>query len=257
MALCIECSPAVQEVPGSIPDWDASVSDALCRGCRWPWSSLYNCMIVWVRCSTVCLCDSEARWELGSSVCTSVQNGNYIHNSSPEFYSVNFSTEIIFKVIMIKAVFGYGSLWIRIRGQTLKLQKLNFYITIFRTVQKREQDFYSYVIINKKNRFFSCFLSQDRKKPCVRKMVKKRKKLQGQLWRSSFSRNQLTYPLSTYLPEYHLVRSLVGIGTPNPHLQQVSVYHPPPPLTKGGGNTLLLGGWGGGGVPIRTTWEKA
>ncbi len=26
MALCIECSPAVQEVPGSTPDWDASVS---------------------------------------------------------------------------------------------------------------------------------------------------------------------------------------------------------------------------------------
>jgi hypothetical protein len=37
MALCIECSPAVQEVPGS----DALVSDALCRVCRWPWSSLY------------------------------------------------------------------------------------------------------------------------------------------------------------------------------------------------------------------------
>jgi hypothetical protein len=41
MALCIECSPAVQEVPGSIPDWDASVSDALCRAYRWPWSSPY------------------------------------------------------------------------------------------------------------------------------------------------------------------------------------------------------------------------
>ncbi len=41
MDLCIECSPAVQEVPGSIPDWDASISDALCRGCRWPWSSPY------------------------------------------------------------------------------------------------------------------------------------------------------------------------------------------------------------------------
>jgi hypothetical protein len=41
MALCIECSPAVQEVPGSIPDWDALVLDALCRGCRWLWSSLY------------------------------------------------------------------------------------------------------------------------------------------------------------------------------------------------------------------------
>ncbi len=41
MALCIECSPAVQEVPGTIPDWDASVSDALRRGCRWPWSSPY------------------------------------------------------------------------------------------------------------------------------------------------------------------------------------------------------------------------
>ncbi len=32
MALCIECS---------IPDWDASVSDALCREGRWPWSSPY------------------------------------------------------------------------------------------------------------------------------------------------------------------------------------------------------------------------
>jgi hypothetical protein len=42
MALCIECSPAVQEVLGSIPDWDASVSDARCRGCRWPLSSPYN-----------------------------------------------------------------------------------------------------------------------------------------------------------------------------------------------------------------------
>ncbi len=41
MALCIECSPAVQEVPSSVPDWDASVSGALCRGCRWPWSSPY------------------------------------------------------------------------------------------------------------------------------------------------------------------------------------------------------------------------
>jgi hypothetical protein len=41
MALRIECSPAVQEVPGWIPDWDATFSDALCRGCRWPWSSPY------------------------------------------------------------------------------------------------------------------------------------------------------------------------------------------------------------------------
>ncbi len=32
----------MHEVPGSIPDWNASVSDALCRGCRWPWSSPYN-----------------------------------------------------------------------------------------------------------------------------------------------------------------------------------------------------------------------
>jgi hypothetical protein len=38
MALCIECSPAVQEVPGSIPNRDTSISDALCRGCRRPWS---------------------------------------------------------------------------------------------------------------------------------------------------------------------------------------------------------------------------
>jgi len=37
MALCIECSPAVQEVPSRI-----SPPDALCRGCRWPWSSPYK-----------------------------------------------------------------------------------------------------------------------------------------------------------------------------------------------------------------------
>ncbi len=43
MTLYIECSPAVQEVPGSIRDWDATVTDALCRGwCRWPWSSTYK-----------------------------------------------------------------------------------------------------------------------------------------------------------------------------------------------------------------------
>jgi hypothetical protein len=29
MGLCIECSPAVQEVPGSILDWDTMVYDAL------------------------------------------------------------------------------------------------------------------------------------------------------------------------------------------------------------------------------------
>ncbi len=34
MDLCIECSPAVPEVSGSIPDWDASFSYAQCRGCR-------------------------------------------------------------------------------------------------------------------------------------------------------------------------------------------------------------------------------
>ncbi len=44
MALCMECSPAVQEVPGSIPRWDATFSDALCKGCRWLWSSLYIVM---------------------------------------------------------------------------------------------------------------------------------------------------------------------------------------------------------------------
>ncbi len=27
--------------PGSIPSWDATFSDALCKGCRWLWSSLY------------------------------------------------------------------------------------------------------------------------------------------------------------------------------------------------------------------------
>ncbi len=41
MALCIECSPAVQKVPGLIPAWDATFTDALCRGYRWPWSSPY------------------------------------------------------------------------------------------------------------------------------------------------------------------------------------------------------------------------
>jgi hypothetical protein len=40
MALFIEYSPAVQEVPGSIPG-DATFSDALCKGCRWLWASLY------------------------------------------------------------------------------------------------------------------------------------------------------------------------------------------------------------------------
>ncbi len=34
-----EYSPAVQEVPGSVPDWD---TDALCKVCRWLRSSLYN-----------------------------------------------------------------------------------------------------------------------------------------------------------------------------------------------------------------------
>ncbi len=58
MALCIECSPAVQEVPGSISDWDASVSDAQCRGCRWPWSSPYI-----VVTSTWCNSHSVLRFE--------------------------------------------------------------------------------------------------------------------------------------------------------------------------------------------------
>ncbi len=42
MALFIEYSPAVQEVPGSFPRWDSTVSDVLCKGCWWLWSSLYN-----------------------------------------------------------------------------------------------------------------------------------------------------------------------------------------------------------------------
>jgi len=42
MALCIECSPAVQEVPGLILSWDATFSDDLCKGCRWLLSSLYK-----------------------------------------------------------------------------------------------------------------------------------------------------------------------------------------------------------------------
>ncbi len=42
MALFIEYSPAVQEVPGSIPGWDTTFSDALWKGCRWLWSSLYS-----------------------------------------------------------------------------------------------------------------------------------------------------------------------------------------------------------------------
>jgi hypothetical protein len=41
MSLCIKCSPAVQEVPDLIPNWGALVPDALCRGCRRPWSSPY------------------------------------------------------------------------------------------------------------------------------------------------------------------------------------------------------------------------
>jgi hypothetical protein len=42
MALFIEYSLAVQEVPGSIPGWDTSFSDTLWKGCRWLWSSLYK-----------------------------------------------------------------------------------------------------------------------------------------------------------------------------------------------------------------------
>jgi hypothetical protein len=36
MALCRECSPAVQEVPGSIPYCDITFTVTICRGCRWP-----------------------------------------------------------------------------------------------------------------------------------------------------------------------------------------------------------------------------
>jgi hypothetical protein len=32
----------MQEVPGSFPGWDAAFSDALCKGCRWLWSSHYS-----------------------------------------------------------------------------------------------------------------------------------------------------------------------------------------------------------------------
>ncbi len=46
MAHFIEYSPAVQEVPGSIPGWDTSFSDALWKGCRWLWSSLYRKLIL-------------------------------------------------------------------------------------------------------------------------------------------------------------------------------------------------------------------
>jgi hypothetical protein len=60
MALIIEYSPAVQEVPGSIPGWDATFSDALCKGCRWLWSSLY---------STVYQCQCKLL-ELGSLIVT-------------------------------------------------------------------------------------------------------------------------------------------------------------------------------------------
>jgi hypothetical protein len=41
MALCIEC---LQELPGSIPDWDESVS---VRGCGWPWLSPYSFEFTW------------------------------------------------------------------------------------------------------------------------------------------------------------------------------------------------------------------
>ncbi len=49
MAFCIECSPAVQEVPGSIPDWDASVSDALCKGYRGPCSIPYKKVLKYLK----------------------------------------------------------------------------------------------------------------------------------------------------------------------------------------------------------------
>ncbi len=41
MALFIEYSHAVQEVPDSIPGWDTTFSDALCKRCKWLWSILY------------------------------------------------------------------------------------------------------------------------------------------------------------------------------------------------------------------------
>ncbi len=52
----IECSPALQEVPVSIPDWDASVSDALCRGCKGPWSSPYNKVLKFLKFQIFSLC---------------------------------------------------------------------------------------------------------------------------------------------------------------------------------------------------------
>ncbi len=49
MALCRVCLPEVQEVPGSIHNWDTWVSDTLCRGFRWSWSSPYI-VVTPIRC---------------------------------------------------------------------------------------------------------------------------------------------------------------------------------------------------------------
>ncbi len=38
---CLQC----RRSQGSIPDWDTTVSYALCRGCRWLWSTTYYYLI--------------------------------------------------------------------------------------------------------------------------------------------------------------------------------------------------------------------
>jgi hypothetical protein len=74
----------------------------------------------------------------------------YIQYLSPEFYSVNFSTVIIFKVILITAVFAY-------------------YYYLQNCAEKRKR-FLLVRHINKKNRFFSVFVYVSKKSR--RKMVK-------------------------------------------------------------------------------------
>ncbi len=90
-------------------------------------------MIVWVQCSTVCLCDGEA-----SFLCVHFSSKvNYMHYPSPELYSFNISTVVICKVIMIKSVFAY-----------------------YFFLQKREKDFDC--IIDIKNVFFCFCLSLEK-----------------------------------------------------------------------------------------------
>ena len=56
MALFIEYSPAVQEVPGSIPGWDATFSDALCKVVAW----LLTCLHLSTSGDLDVMCNSHA-----------------------------------------------------------------------------------------------------------------------------------------------------------------------------------------------------